>query len=74
MNRIIIYECNIVQCKIKIKDEKGNIIFNTSDLIFISRISTNTGLTIYINTGEIISRPYITNHMKWLKKHFKLTI
>jgi len=74
MNRIIVYERNIVQCKVKIKDEKGNIMFNTSDLIFISNIDTGTGLTIHINTGEIISRPYITNHIKWLKKHFKLTI
>ncbi len=74
MNRIVVYERNIVECKENIKDEKDDIIFKTKELIFITKIDTSNGLKIYINTGEIISRPHISNHIKWLKKHFKLTI
>lgn len=74
MKKILVYERNIVQCKVKIKDENENIMFNTNDLIFITKIDTTQGLKIFINTGEIISRPKIINYIKWLKKHFKLTI
>jgi hypothetical protein len=74
MNKILVYERNIVQCKVKIKDENDNIMFNTNDLIFITKIDTIQGLKVFINTGEIISRPKISNYVKWLKRHFKLTI